>query len=55
MVKVIADTQLQRRMQIASRIRAEERFSAKQNACRILDYLQGVVEKNRVKQKGGVA
>jgi glycosyltransferase involved in cell wall biosynthesis len=49
MVKVIADHQLQARMQIASRTRAEERFSAKRNARRILDYLQEIVEKNRAK------
>lgn len=49
MVKVIADHQLQARMQIASRTRAEERFSVKRNARRILDYLQEIVEKNRAK------
>ena len=48
-VKVINDNQLQERMRIAARNRAEEQFGGKRNARLILDYLQKIAEEKKAK------
>ena len=54
-VKVINDNQLRINMGIAARKRAQEQFGGKNNARVILDYLQKIVEENKVKQKSRAA
>ncbi|UCG57498.1 MAG: glycosyltransferase [Phycisphaerales bacterium] len=46
MLRVIGDETLRRRMQLASRKRAEERFGVRRNARIVLDFLSEVVEKH---------
>jgi len=48
-MKVVNDSKLRKRMQKAARKRAEQDFDIEQNARRILDYLQQIIEESKSK------
>jgi teichuronic acid biosynthesis glycosyltransferase TuaC len=48
-MRVVNDSKLRKRMQAAARKKTEQDFGVEQNASRILDYLQRVIEESKSK------